>query len=111
MFFYNATPDGLLDLTSTLPSYFHDQYGLSPMTAGYYTAAYAFTGSLICPLGGVLVDRISGVYSLLTVYTLAAIYIATVDFHLPSAIAVLDLFVVATLSLGVGNGVVLQLVL
>ena len=44
------------------------------------------------------------------VYTLAAICIAAVGFHLPSAMAALGLFVVAMLSLGAGNGAVFQLV-
>lgn len=101
---------GFLGLASTLPGYFHDQYGLNPVTAGYYTAACVFAGSLMRPLGGALADRIGGIRSLLMVYTLAAICIAAVGFHLSSAMAALGLFVVAMLSLGAGNGAVFQLV-
>lgn len=110
MFFYSVTFGGFLGLASTLPGYFHDQYGLNPVTAGYYTAACVFAGSLMRPLGGALADRIGGIRSLLMVYTLAAICIAAVGFHLPSAMAALGLFVVAMLSLGAGNGAVFQLV-
>ncbi|MGA4815909.1 MFS transporter [Pseudomonas aeruginosa] len=52
MFFYSVTFGGFLGLASTLPGYFHDQYGLNPVTAGYYTAACVFAGSLMRPLGG-----------------------------------------------------------
>ena len=46
MFFYSVTFGGFLGLASTLPGYFHDQYALDPVKAGYYTAACVFAGSL-----------------------------------------------------------------
>lgn len=110
MFFYSVTFGGFLGLASTLPGYFHDQYGLEPVTAGYYTAACVFAGSLMRPLGGAFADRIGGIRTLLVVYTVAAICIAAVGFHIASATAALALFVVAMLSLGAGNGAVFQLV-
>ena len=60
MFFYSITFGGFLGLASTLPGYFHDQYGFDPVKAGYYTAACVFAGSLMRPLGGALADRIGG---------------------------------------------------
>ncbi|MGL4316133.1 MAG: NarK family nitrate/nitrite MFS transporter [Pseudomonas sp.] len=110
MFFYSVTFGGFLGLASTLPGYFHDQYGFDPVKAGYYTAACVFAGSLMRPLGGALADRIGGIRSLLVVYTCASICIAVVGFNLPSSLAALGLFVLAMLSLGAGNGAVFQLV-
>ncbi len=110
MFFYSVTFGGFLGLASTLPGYFHDQYGFDPVKAGYYTAACVFAGSLMRPLGGALADRIGGIRSLLVVYTLASLSICAVGFNLSSATAALALFVVAMLSLGAGNGAVFQLV-
>lgn len=110
MLFYSVTFGGFLGLASTLPGYFHDQYGLDPVMAGYYTAACVFAGSLMRPLGGALADRIGGIRALLVVYTVAAICITAVGFHIPSAAAALSLFVCAMLSLGAGNGAVFQLV-
>jgi NNP family nitrate/nitrite transporter-like MFS transporter len=49
MFFYSVTFGGFIGLASALPGYFNDQYGLSPVTAGYYTAACVFGGSLMRP--------------------------------------------------------------
>ena len=39
-------------LSSFLPIYYHDQYGLSGITTGYFTAACVFVGSFARPFGG-----------------------------------------------------------
>ncbi|WP_122856366.1 nitrate/nitrite transporter [Pseudomonas viridiflava] len=110
MFFYSVTFGGFIGLASALPGYFNDQYGLSPITAGYYTAACVFGGSLMRPLGGALADRFGGIRTLTAMYAVAAIGIAAVGFNLPSSWAELALFVAAMLGLGAGNGAVFQLV-
>jgi len=110
MFFYSVTFGGFLGLASTLPGYFHDQYGFDAVKAGYYTAACVMAGSFMRPLGGALADRIGGIRTLLVVYTIASLSIFAVGFNLGSAAAALSLFVVAMLSLGAGNGAVFQLV-
>jgi len=110
MFFYSVTFGGFIGLASALPGYFSDQYGLNPVTAGYYTAACVFAGSLMRPLGGALADRFGGIRTLLGMYSVAAICIAAVGFNLPSAAAALALFISAMLGLGAGNGAVFQLV-
>lgn len=110
MLFYSVTFGGFLGLASTLPGYFHDQYGFDPVKAGYYTAACVFAGSLMRPLGGALADRIGGIRALLVMYTIASLSITVVGFNLTSSAAALGLFVLAMLSLGAGNGSVFQLV-
>ena len=110
MFFYSITFGGFVGLASALPGYFSDQYALSPITAGYYTAACVFAGSLMRPLGGALADRFGGIRTLLGMYSVAAVCIAAVGFNLPSSYAALALFVSAMLGLGAGNGAVFQLV-
>ncbi|MET1077738.1 MAG: nitrate/nitrite transporter [Pseudomonas sp.] len=110
MLFYSVTFGGFIGLASALPGYFNDQYGLSPVTAGYYTAACVCAGSLMRPLGGALADRIGGIRSLLVMYGIASLCIATVGFNLPNVNMALALFVLAMLGLGAGNGAVFQLV-
>ncbi|WP_296185211.1 nitrate/nitrite transporter [Pseudomonas sp. UBA1879] len=110
MFFYSVTFGGFIGLASALPGYFNDQYGLNPVTAGYYTAACVFGGSLMRPLGGALADRFGGIRTLSGMYAVAAICIAAVGFNLPNSWAALGLFVAAMLGLGAGNGAVFQLV-
>jgi NNP family nitrate/nitrite transporter-like MFS transporter len=92
MLFYGVTFGGFVGLAASLSIYFVDQFGLTPIVAGYCTAACVFAGSLVRPMGGALADRIGGLK------TLSIVYLA------------LGLFVLAMLTLGVGNGAVFQLV-
>jgi MFS transporter, NNP family, nitrate/nitrite transporter len=110
MFFYSVTFGGFVGLASSLTIYFNDQYGLSAVTAGYFTAACVFAGSLVRPVGGALADRIGGVRSLNLMYVVAAVALTTISFGLPQAWMALAVFVVAMLALGMGNGAVFQLV-
>jgi MFS transporter, NNP family, nitrate/nitrite transporter len=110
MFFYSVTFGGFVGLASSLSIYFNDQYGLSAVTAGYFTAACVFAGSLIRPVGGALADRIGGVRSLTVMYLVAAGALTVISFGLPQAWMALGVFVVAMLALGAGNGAVFQLV-
>ena len=85
MLFYGVTFGGFSGLASSLPIYFHDQYGLDPKVAGYFAAACVFAGSLVRPVGGTLADRIGGIRALSMMYTVAAVAIGVVSFGLPQA--------------------------
>ena len=110
MFFYSVTFGGFVGLASSLTIYFNDQYGLSPVVAGYLTAACVFAGSLMRPIGGLVADRIGGIKTLSYMYVLAAEFIALVSFGMREVWMALALFVCAMLALGMGNGAVFQLV-
>jgi NNP family nitrate/nitrite transporter-like MFS transporter len=110
MFFYSVTFGGFVGLASSLTIYFHDQYGLLPVTAGYFTAACVFAGSLVRPIGGMVADRIGGVRSLTAMYAVAAVALVVVSLDLPQSWMALGVFVLAMLALGMGNGAVFQLV-
>ena len=110
MFFYSVTFGGFVGLASSLTIYFNTQYGLSPVVAGYFTAACVFAGSMMRPLGGVLADRIGGIRSLSFMYVGAALFLAIVSVGLPQAWMALVVFIFAMLMLGMGNGAVFQLV-
>jgi len=110
MFFYSVTFGGFSGLASSLAIYFNSQYGLSPVTAGYFTAACVFAGSLVRPMGGRLADRIGGIKALSMMYMLAAAFLLIASFGLPSAISAVIVFTLAMLALGTGNGAVFQLV-
>jgi MFS transporter, NNP family, nitrate/nitrite transporter len=110
MFFYAVTFGGFVGLASSLTIYFNVDYGLNPVTAGYFTAACVFAGSLVRPIGGAIADRIGGIRALTLMYIIAAIAITVVSFHLPQAWMALTAFVVGMLALGMGNGSVFQLV-
>ncbi|MBP2231206.1 NNP family nitrate/nitrite transporter-like MFS transporter [Azospirillum agricola] len=110
MFFYSVTFGGFVGLASSLTIYFNDQYGLNAVTAGYFTAACVFAGSLVRPLGGAMADRVGGIRTLTMMYMVAAAALIVISFGLPTAWAALAVFVVAMLALGMGNGAVFQLV-
>jgi len=102
MFFYMITFGGFSGFAGALPGYFADQFGFDLKTAGIYTAACVFSGSVMRPLGGVLADRIGGVKSLLVVYTAASVLIAMAGFNLGGAVGTTATFIIAMLFLGMG---------
>ena len=110
MFFYAVTFGGFVGLASSLTIYFNTQYGLDAKTAGFFTAACVFAGSLVRPIGGGVADRIGGIRSLTAMYALAAVFLGIVSIGLPQAWMALSIFVLAMLALGMGNGAVFQLV-
>jgi NNP family nitrate/nitrite transporter-like MFS transporter len=104
-----VTFGGYVGLSSYLPTFFRDQYNVKPVTAGYLTAAAAFVGSAVRPLGGYVADRIGG--SRLLLYLLCGIItVYGVGATLPG----LDVMVIVLMSgmacLGMGNGATFQLV-
>jgi NNP family nitrate/nitrite transporter-like MFS transporter len=109
MAFYSVTFGGFVGLAASLPIYFTDQFSLSPVVAGYCTAACVFAGSLVRPMGGALADRIGGIKTLMAVFVVAAVALAGVAFA-PDLGRALTCFVLAMLALGTGNGAVFQLV-
>ncbi len=110
MFFYSVTFGGFVGLASSLTIYFNDAYGLSPVVAGYCTAAVVFVGSLVRPMGGAVADRVGGVRALVVLYTIAAAAFATISTGLSTIYLAMPVFIVGMLALGMGNGSVFQLV-
>jgi NNP family nitrate/nitrite transporter-like MFS transporter len=110
MFFYSVTFGGFVGLAASLAIYFNTDYGLDAVTAGYFTAACVFCGSLVRPVGGALADRFGGVRTLSMMYGIAAAMLVFVSFHPATVYAALALFAVAMLAFGMGNGSVFQLV-
>jgi NNP family nitrate/nitrite transporter-like MFS transporter len=107
MFFYSVTFGGFIGLASALPGYFNDQYGLSPVTAGYYT----------CVFGGSLMRRWAARWPTASAAS-APCWRCTPWRRSASPPSVqpaqllrrLALFVCTMLGLGAGNGAVFQLV-
>jgi NNP family nitrate/nitrite transporter-like MFS transporter len=110
MLFYLVTFGGFSGLGSSLSIYFVDNFGLTPVQAGYAGAACVFSGSLVRPFGGALADRIGGLKTLTMVYIVAAAALVAISTGPTSLAFALGLFIVAMLALGTGNGAVFQLV-
>ncbi len=110
MLFYSVTFGGFVGMASSLTLYFNDEYALSPVVAGYFTAACVCAGSLVRPLGGAVADRIGGIRTLQTMYVLAALFLFILSSGLENSYAALTITVCAMLALGMGNGAVFQLI-
>ena len=110
MLFYGVTFGGFVGLSNSLSIWFVDSFALSPVTAGYYTAACVFAGSLVRPLGGALADRFGGTRTLTIVYITAALVLATISTGPATLLSALALFMLVMAALGIGNGAVFQLV-
>jgi NNP family nitrate/nitrite transporter-like MFS transporter len=110
MLFYFVTFGGFVGLSNSLPTYYADSFGLTPVLAGYCTAACVFAGSLLRPIGGAFADRFGGINTLTAVYALAAIVLLAVTMIGTSLFGTLLMFLIIMGTLGVGNGAVFQLV-
>jgi NNP family nitrate/nitrite transporter-like MFS transporter len=110
MLFYFVTFGGFVGLATSLPTFWVDTFKLTPVYAGYCTAACVFTGSLVRPIGGALADRLGGIKTLTLVYIVAAITLAVISTGPASLPLALGLFIIAMGTLGIGNGAVFQLV-
>ncbi len=107
--FYAVTFGGYVGLSSFLPIFFRDQYDVTPLQAGYLTAAAALAGSVARPIGGLIADRVGGVRLLSIVLVVVAGAYALAA-RLPPLGTMAGILVAGMLGLGMGNGAVFQVV-
>jgi NNP family nitrate/nitrite transporter-like MFS transporter len=107
--FYMITFGGYVGLSSFLPLFLRDSYGVTPVHAGFITGALAFLGSGSRPIGGIIADRLGGarVLALLMIPIAGAYAFEATAPALPLMIAGLA---VSMMCLGLGNGAVFQIV-
>ena len=107
--FYSVTFGGYVGMSSFLPLFLRDQYGMTAADAGLLTALAAFVGSGARPMGGWIADRIGG-RRLLTL-SLTGLAVAYAIIASAPAMRPLVLLVLAAMACcGLGNGAVFQLV-
>jgi NNP family nitrate/nitrite transporter-like MFS transporter len=109
MLLYSVTFGGFVGLSSSLTIYFNAEYGLDAVTAGFFTAACVFAGSMLRPVGGFVGDRIGGVPTLMAVYLAAAVGLLAASVQVPSAFMALAIIFCTMGVLGMGNGAVFQI--
>jgi MFS transporter, NNP family, nitrate/nitrite transporter len=107
--FYSITFGGYVGLSSFLPLFLRDQYGVSPIIAGYLTALAAFVGSLMRPFGGYLADKVGGT-RLLSILLVGIGVVYALAAQLPIIGWMIFLLIAGMACLGMGNGAVFQLV-
>jgi MFS transporter, NNP family, nitrate/nitrite transporter len=106
---YSITFGGFVGLSSYLSIFFFDQYGLSQVHAGWMAAVCALAGSFSRPVGGFVADRLGGLRVLVFLYPAIAVLIGIASLLLPFPIALAAIFL-AMACLGMGNGVIFQVV-
>lgn len=110
MFFYAVSFGGFVGLACYLTVYFHAQYGLSPMAAGYCAALCCGVGSVFRPLGVRMAERLGGIRALALLFSSAALLLLIAGFGVASVWVALAVFAGVMLALGMGNGAVFQVV-
>lgn len=105
---YAVTFGGFVGFCSILPLFFHEQYHVDGIAAGSIAALCGLVGSLVRPFGGYAADRIGGLRTLMLSLPLIAGTVAVLVEFTDVSVAVV-LAVAAVGSMGIGNGVILQL--
>jgi NNP family nitrate/nitrite transporter-like MFS transporter len=107
---YGVTFGGFIGLTTFLPSYYYDQFGVSKVQAGQLTMLAAFMGAAVRVIGGWISDRWGGVNTLTLVLLGVAIALVLVGFSSGSLAITTLLLIACFAALGAGNGALFQLV-
>jgi len=107
---YVVTFGGFIGLVSFLPTYFHDQFGVTKVQAGQLTMLAAVMGSVVRVFGGYLGDRLGGINALSGVLILVAATLVACGLAESHLLATTLLFMLCFAALGAGNGALFQLV-
>ncbi|SCK47994.1 MFS transporter, NNP family, nitrate/nitrite transporter [Variovorax sp. HW608] len=107
---YGVTFGGFIGLTTFLPSYYYDQFGVSKVQAGQLTMLAAFMGAAVRVIGGWISDRWGGVNTLTLVLLVVAVALVLVGFSSGSLAITTLLLIACFAALGAGNGALFQLV-
>ncbi len=106
---YIVTFGGFIGLSSFLPTYFHDEFGVSKIEAGQLTMLAAIMGSGIRILGGYISDRWGGINMLTLVFALVMVSMIALGFA-PLLWLTTIVFMFCFAALGAGNGALFQMV-
>jgi NNP family nitrate/nitrite transporter-like MFS transporter len=107
---YGVTFGGFIGLTTFLPTYYYDQFGVSKVQAGQLTMLAAFMAAAVRVAGGWISDRWGGVNTLTWVLVLVAVCLTLIGFSYGSLLLTTLLLIVCFGALGAGNGALFQLV-
>lgn len=106
---YVITFGGFIGLANFLPTYFHDQFGVTKVEAGQLTMLAAVMGSAVRVVGGWAADRWGGVNTLTAIFGFVILTIILAAFPV-GVVGTTILFMVTFAALGAGNGALFQLV-
>ncbi len=107
---YAITFGGFIGLITFLPSYYHDQFGVTKVQAGQLTMLVAFMGAALRIFGGWISDHWGGINTLTAVLVIVAVTLVLCGFAGGSLVATTLLLMTCFAALGAGNGALFQLV-
>ena len=107
---YVVTFGGFIGITTFLPTYYYDQFGVSKVQAGQLTMLAALMGSVVRIFGGWISDHWGGVNTLTVVLIVVSIALVGVGMAAESLVITTLLLTVCFAALGAGNGALFQLV-
>ena len=107
---YGVTFGGFIGLTTFLPTYYHEQFGVSKVQAGQLTMLAAFMAAAVRIAGGWISDRWGGVNTLTLVLLAVAASLMLVPLVSASLVLTTLLLMFSFAALGAGNGALFQLV-
>lgn len=107
---YAVTFGGFIGLTTFLPSYYHDQFGVSKVQAGQLTMLAAFMGAALRIFGGWISDHWGGINTLTTVLVVISVSLLACGLAGGSVVVTTLLLMLCFAALGAGNGALFQLV-
>jgi MFS transporter, NNP family, nitrate/nitrite transporter len=107
---YGVTFGGFIGLTTFLPTYYYDQFGVTKIQAGQLTMLAAFMAAAVRVVGGWISDRWGGVNTLTVVLVCVACSLVAVSFASSSLTLTTLLLMLCFAALGAGNGALFQLV-
>jgi MFS transporter, NNP family, nitrate/nitrite transporter len=107
---YGVTFGGFIGLTTFLPTYYYDQFGVTKIQAGQLTMLAAFMAASVRVAGGWISDRWGGVNTLTVVLVVVAVGLVAVGLSSSSLVMTTLLLMLCFAALGAGNGALFQLV-
>jgi NNP family nitrate/nitrite transporter-like MFS transporter len=107
---YGVTFGGFIGLATFLPTYYHDQFGVTKVQAGQLTMLAAFMGAAVRIVGGWLSDRWGGINMLTGVLVVVGAALVAVGMAGGSLVVTTLLLIICFAALGAGNGALFQLV-
>lgn len=107
---YAVTFGGFIGLTTFLPSYYYDQFGVSKVQAGQLTMLAAFMGATLRIFGGWISDHWGGINTLTAVLVIISASLMACGLAGGSLVLTTLLLMLCFAALGAGNGALFQLV-
>jgi len=107
---YSVTFGGFIGLSSFLPTFFNDHYGIDKSQVGKYSAVIVITASILRVMGGWLSDKLGGIRLL---YWLCGIILGSLAVATTMPVnpwVMVGVLVITFAAMGAGNGAVFQLV-